>query len=138
MMTIKDRSEYFRGLLILSRLDQEVSITEKDQLIKISTILGFEPTFGRKAIEDIGINKYISVIPPKFSNKKIVISFMDDGLRLAFLDLNFHSMELKWLGNTAKINRIEKKYWLQIVEKFKKNDRSELINSDFAINSYVN
>lgn len=137
MLTKLDKSNYLRGLLILSRLDQEISDYEKKALIRIGKILGFDPHFCSDAIEELADNPYISDKIPSFSKSAIGIAFIDDALKLAFSDHNFHPNEIKWIRNIAKMNNIKKKYILERAKKYKEMSIEYLLNYNFKIEQLI-
>jgi len=79
---VSTMNESVSGIIVKSLIDQgKMNLRMREtlnsqvsaiDLPELNNTNRFEPAFGRKAIEDIGINKYISVRPPKFSNKKIL------------------------------------------------------------------
>ncbi len=129
MISVKEKGEYLRGLLVLSRLDLTVSSEEKFMLIKISNLLGFDPQFGIQAVQEIEENIYINEKPPKFNSILIGNSFISDGLQLAYLDNNFHPNEIRWIRNSAKINGIENSFWLSKMEDLK--NRNSIIPTNY-------
>ena len=78
-----DRSNYFRGLLLLIRKDRKVENPEIQLMKQIGKTLGFEPAFCENAITSILENKYILDETPIFSTKEIATLFIKDGLYLA-------------------------------------------------------
>lgn len=136
-MTDWDRSNYLRGLLIISRLDLTVSDYEKLAMIRLAKILGFDPHFCSEAVEELAENSYISEKPPVFSEKEIGISFLSDSLMLAFSDGNFHLNELRWIRNVAKANGLDKKYWFDLTNKIRKSKRIPAANYVFEIEKYM-
>lgn len=136
-MTTLDKSNYLRGLLVISRLDQKVSDYEKLAMIRLSKILGFDPHFCSEAVEELAENPYLSEKPPVFSEKKIGISFIADSLMLAFSDGDFHLNELSWIRNVAKANGLEKKYWFDLPDKIRKSRKVDAKNYVFEIEKLI-
>lgn len=136
-MTNVDKSNYLRGLLVISRMDYNVSNTEKLAMIRISKILGFDPHFCSEAVEELTTNLYISETPPIFSDKELAKSFLSDSLLLIFTDGDLHFNELRWLVNTAKVNNIEKRFLLTLVENMKKAKKSNTSNVFYEVEKFV-
>jgi len=103
-MTLKDRSLYFKGLLLLIRKDRQTVQAEVDLMKRIGGILGFEKQFCEEAIADILKNPYIVDEPSRFSKKGVAACFIRDGLSLAFADEELHPSEEQWLRSTADLN----------------------------------
>jgi hypothetical protein len=115
-MTLIDRSNYFKGLLLLIRKDQKTTQSEIDLMKRIGKILGFEKTFCANAIDEILANPYIIDEPSCFSSKEIAVKFIKDGLSLAFVDNNFHTHEEQWLRSTAEKNGLGLDFFSQEME----------------------
>lgn len=103
-MTLIDRSNYFKGLLLLIRKDRKTTQAEIDLMNRIGQILGFEKCFCANAIAEILDNNYVVDKPVMFSTPKIAEKFIRDGLSLAFVDNEFHPREEQWLRSTAEKN----------------------------------
>jgi hypothetical protein len=106
-ISLIDRSMYFKGLLLLIRKDRQIHQKERDMIMRISSILGFEENFCKNAITEILDNKYISDETPSFSNPDITKCFIKDGLRLALVDAKFHGKEVAWLKVIAEQHGLE-------------------------------
>jgi len=103
-MTLKDRSLYFKGLLLLIRKDRQTVQAEVDLMMRVCGILGFEKKFCAEAIADILKNPYIVDEPSHFSREEVAACFIRDGLSLAFADKELHAKEEQWLRATADLN----------------------------------
>jgi len=106
-LTVKDRSNYLKGLLILIGKDKIISEAERNNLMEISAILGFDREFCKNAIDEILFNEYIIEEPPLFSNMEIAKAFVRDGMNLAFSDRELHLYELNWLNSVVETNKID-------------------------------
>lgn len=135
-ISIIDKSNYLKGLLITARKDNQLAESEKKIIKEISIKLGFASDFYEDTIKSLLNNKYIKDDPIKFSNKKIAESFVDDGLRLAYSDNKVSENELDWLRATAEENGISKK-WFEEKLSLHKNSPGLLLNSDFALYSII-
>ncbi|OGU34693.1 MAG: hypothetical protein A2068_08610 [Ignavibacteria bacterium GWB2_35_6b] len=127
-MNLIDRSNYFRGLLLLTAKDKNISEPEKYLLIQKGRDLGFAKDFCEKALTELPDNEYIIDLPPVFSNPNVAEDFINEGLRIAFSDKSLHLFELKWLIKTADKNNVERKWVMDKVVEFleKENKKSEV------------
>ncbi|MCF8261261.1 MAG: hypothetical protein K9J12_10840 [Melioribacteraceae bacterium] len=106
-----DRSNYFKGLLLLIRKDNKVAPSEERLITKVGLALGFEKSFIRTAISEILENENILDDPPSFSDPMITKSFLKDGLKISASDNDIDPNELYWLKEIAKINSVPE-HWL--------------------------
>lgn len=65
-LTLRERSECFRGFLLLIAQDQVVSPEEKEMLRRIGKALDFEQRFCEEAMNDLLENIHIAKTPPSF------------------------------------------------------------------------
>jgi hypothetical protein len=106
-ISVRDGSNYFKGLLLLLRKDNKLSAAEVELVMKVGTSLGFEREFCQNAIDDILENEHIIDAPPKFSTPELAAKFVRDGLRIASSDNELHPTELQWLWATAEHNGLD-------------------------------
>ncbi|MFA3783138.1 hypothetical protein ABRY23_08755 [Melioribacteraceae bacterium 4301-Me] len=128
-MTLQDKSNYLKGLLILIGKDKIISKEEERAILQLGKILGFDTKFCQDAINELLENKYIIEEAPKFSSKEVAISFLTDGINLACADGNFHLSELSWLISVAEKNEIDKLWCIKKIDSLKaesKNTNGEL------------
>lgn len=104
--TLLDRSNYFRGLLLLAAKDKKLSDSEISIMQIVGSSLGFEKSFYEESIKNLLENEYISNDPPKFSNRIISERFIMDGFKLALSDTNLDPDEIKWLKKVAQTNSL--------------------------------
>ena len=135
-MEILDKSNYFKALLVLGGKDRKISQNERDIMLKIGTMLGFEKEFCNNAINEILVNKYIIPDPPKFSDAKIAESLIIDGLKLALSDRELNKEEFEYLSSIAEKNGISKNWLKNQIEKelYKDGNSSK---ADFKIVQYL-
>ncbi len=107
-MEVLDRSNYFRGLLVLAREDKKISTKEIALMEEVGRRLGFEKRFCREAIDNILVNEHINPDPPKFSSQELAEVFLRDAIRLSLLDLELDPHELDWLKKVADRNNLSK------------------------------
>ena len=105
-ISLIDRSRYYKGLMLLIRKDHEIHAKERNMMMHIGNMLGFESQFCKNAIEEILDNKNIVDSPPHFTEPRIALSFIKDGLKLSAFDGSIHEAELDWLESVALINEI--------------------------------
>lgn len=110
-MEALDRSNYFRGLLVLAREDKKISSKEIALMEEVGRRLGFEKRFCREAIDNILVNEHINPDPPKFSSKVLAEVFLRDAIRLSLLDLELDPHELDWLKKVAEKNKLSRDWF---------------------------
>lgn len=106
-ITILDRSNYYRGLLLLARKDRRISEVEVSVMMRIGRTLGFDQEFCQNAIHEILENKHVDTSPPVFSSSELAGKFLKDGLTIAAADGALHEEEEAWLRATARANGID-------------------------------
>ena len=135
-MSLIDRGNYLRSILLLVGKDNIITDREKDKVLQIGSKLGFEKEFIKTAVDELLENEYILKNPPKFSNEEIAKEFIKEGIRLAFVDGQLHFYELQWLFNIAEINGISN-MWVneEVLFYLEENEVDKLEYLDnFAIN----
>ena len=112
-ITVREGSDYFRGLLLLISKDRKISEPEIILTKRIGRALGLEKDFCDDAISKILENKYVLDEPPKFSTDELAKKFIKDGLTLAVSDNEIHAFEEAWLKSTAEKNGINVEWFLR-------------------------
>ncbi len=112
-ITVREGSDYFRGLLLLISKDGRISEPETILMKRIGKSLGFEKKFCNNAIQEILENEHVSIEPPKFSTNELAKKFIKDGLMLADADNEIHAFEEAWLKTTAEKNCIDVEWFLR-------------------------
>ena len=115
-ITLVDRSNYFKGLLLLISKDGRITDTERKMTQRIGKALGFEKEFCERAIDGILENKFIENVPPEFSTKELAAKFIRDGLILACCDGEIHRRKKSWLRSTARKNGLNSRWFIQELE----------------------
>lgn len=115
-MTYLDRSNYFRGLLLLVRKNNKVNSAEVSMIMRIGKRLGFAYDFCKGAIKDILDNKHIVNDPPKFSNKGVAHGFIKESIELAVIDNDLDLNELEWIDSVIKENEMEEEWRINKAE----------------------
>jgi len=121
-----DRSNYFKGLLILSKVDEEIAYQEREILKTVGEKIGFNKEFCDNTISEATENMHIKNEPLKFSNQQIANMFLRDSIKLAFSDSNFHEKEYEWIHECAKANNIPETRIKELV--------TNALNSDDKLN----
>lgn len=105
-MTTIDRSNYFRGLLLLISKDNKIDTEERSLMMSVGKVLGFEEKFCKTAIDEILENDFILPDAPKFSDVEIAKSFLIDSINFALSDSDLDPEELEYINQTAIANEI--------------------------------
>ena len=136
-ISVIDRSNYFKGLLLLIRKDRRITELEIQFMKRIGKALGFERQFCANAIHDILENNFIMDTPLEFSTKELAIKFIKDGFTLAFSDNEFHPFEKEWLRSIAKKNGVDLAWFRKESEnvKNKKQVPSRMEVDDLTVDS---
>ena len=115
-MTYLDRSNYFRGLLLLVRNNCKVELEEISMMMGIGKRLGFAYDFCEGAIKDVLINEYISDKPPIFSNREVANDFIKESIELAQIDNEMDLNELEWITSVIRENEMEEEWRINRIE----------------------
>ena len=124
-LTLLDKSNYLKGLLVVAKKDNQLTESEKNIIRKIADKLGFATEFYEETLKSLIENKYIAEDPIKFSSAMVAESFISDGLKLALSDINDHNEEILWLKSTADINGIDVKNFNDKIKKVKESSHTE-------------
>ena len=111
-MTYLDRSNYFRGLLLLIKNNSKVNKDEVNMIMRIGNRLGFACDFCKEALNDILDNEHIVELPPKFSNKRVAQGFIEESIELAVIDNDIDLKELEWIDSVIRENEMEEEWRL--------------------------
>lgn len=117
-ITLLDRSNYYKGLLLLIAKDKKISDNEKEYLLKLGKVLGFESQYCEQNIDTVIENKYITDDPIKFSNQELARVFIRDGIKIAFADDALHLTELEWLRSVLEKNNLSDEWFKEEVGRF--------------------
>jgi hypothetical protein len=128
-----EKSNYFKGLLVLSRRDRVIRAEEKDLLIKIGGILGFDKRFCEATIDDLLVNPHISRNPVIFCDENLLESFFRDAVRVALSDGDFHPAEYRWLCQTAQANGWTDRRLKSIIREFRRKGMGKNANAPFEV-----
>jgi hypothetical protein len=132
-----DRSNYFKGLLILIGTTRKITETEKIAIRDVAGILGFGNNFVDTAMDELFGNQYIIAEPPRFSNHLLAEIFIRDGMRVAFANKVLHLYELQWLARFAVNNNFSKQWFFIELEQYLDNG-VQFDRNSFEIQKYIN
>jgi hypothetical protein len=130
-ISILDKSNYLRGLLIVAKKDNQLAEQEKKIIRHCAEKLGFARDFYEDTLKDLLANTYISEEPIIFSDKNIAESFITEGLNLAHSDNSIVGAEIDYLKSVAIINNLGEKWF----EEKMKNLRNSKFH--FTLNQYI-
>jgi hypothetical protein len=136
-LSLFHRSNYYKGLLVLSRRDRIIDPHEKDLLVKIGEILDFDRKFCESAIDEILSNVHITREPIVFPDERLMTCFFHDALRLAFADGELHPLEYRWLRSVAYANHQNDEWLDAVIRKFKEEEDTLDPSAPFEIQKYL-
>jgi hypothetical protein len=110
------KSHYYKGLLVLSRRDRVIHAREKDLMLRIGEMLGFDKRFCEATLDELLSNPNITREPVLFFNENIKECFFRDALRLALVDGNLHPAELRWLRKVAQFNGMTDQWFKTVIQ----------------------
>lgn len=128
-------SHYYKGLLVLLRRDRIVDNREKELMLQIGEILGFDKRFCEATIDELLSNTNITRDPVYFSDGTIKECFFRDAVRLALIDGNLHPSELRWLRRVAHVNGLTDQWLDTIIQEIQKNPEQN--NAPFEIQQHL-
>jgi hypothetical protein len=136
-LSLLNRSNYYKGLLVLLRRDRFVDARERDLLLKMGEILDFDRRFCDATIDELLSNPHITREPVLFSDKRIMECFFRDAVRLALVDGYLHPQELRWLRAVAHANS-QSDQWLDAIIRESEEKIASLDHSaPFEIQRYL-
>lgn len=107
----REKSEYFRGLLVVMAADGDVHHLEKATIRRVIEPFGFSEEYIEECMADILKNTHVSHAAPLFRNRQHALNFLCDALLIAFADGEMHMAEQSWLTSAAEANGIASE-WL--------------------------
>lgn len=135
-MTLRDRSLYFTGLLLLTRKDNIIADEEKAILLRLGELLQFNHEFCENTIQNILKNPHMNEEPPLFSNREFAEMFLLDGIKMAFADHNLHKKEYDWMQEIAEKNSVSAKWLAARLSEFLRKHVTET-NPPFEIETFT-
>lgn len=134
---MKEKSNYFRGLLVLMKMDRRIDDAEKDLLIKVGKTLGFEKNFCTTAIKELLDNEFISEDYPLFTEENYAKSFIKDGLRLAVSDNDLNPVELHFLKKTLELNNLDEEWFRKEIKKLVNSNDYNNLDNELYVEQYL-
>ena len=113
---LRDRSEYFRGLLLVMAADGHLDERQKQLIEETGKRLGFEERYIRESIHNVLSNPFLNRQPPEFSNQDILHAFLMDSTRVAVADGQLHPREHDWLKAVAMRNGMREEVYEHLVQ----------------------
>jgi hypothetical protein len=137
ILSLLNKSNYYKGLLVLLRRDRIVDVSEKELMLEMGKILDFDRRFCESTIDDLLSNAHINREPVIFSDERIMNCFFHDALRLALVDGYLHPMELSWLRTVAQANGRSNQWLDDRIREFRENKEAQDQSAPFAIQQYL-
>ena len=85
-----DRSKYLRGLLIVARMDKQISESDNKIITNTAKHLGFSSDFYDEVLNTLLFNEYICNDPVSFETSYLAKHFLTDAIKLAGTNKNSH------------------------------------------------
>ncbi len=117
-LSLIDRSNYYRGLLVLIGRDRIIDPREREFMLQIGKMLDFEKRFCEATIDDLLVNPHLMKEPVVFSSPSVAECFFRDAVRLASVDGAVNMHELRWLRRVASANNRADKWLDSIIQEF--------------------
>lgn len=111
-LSLRERSEFFRGLLLVMAADGELHVAEQELIKHAISPFDFSAEFVEESIESVLKNRHISQVPPRFESQANARLFLSAALDVAFADGVLDETEEKWLRATADLNGLPAE-WLE-------------------------
>ncbi len=108
---VKDRGNYLRGLLILAKMDEDISEMDRTIIINTAKHLGYAPDFYEGILNTVMRNEYIRNEPIMFDSTNLAKHFLIDAMKLAGANKNLNNEELNWLKSTASMNLVDRNWF---------------------------
>lgn len=121
-ISILDKSNYLKGLLIIAKKDNKLAEQEKEIIRHCAQKLGFARSFYEDTLKYLLENKFITEEPIIFSDRKIAESFIVEGLKLAYSDNAIIGREIEWLKSVAIKNNIDEKWFADKLKNLKDSE----------------
>jgi hypothetical protein len=136
-LPLLDRSNYYKGLLVLARKDRTIDPRERELMIRVGRMLDFDKRFCEAAIDDLLRNPHITDEPIVFPTQEIAECFLRDGLRLAIVDEEIHPEELAWLKTVARVNGLTTEWLDAEAKRLGEKEASPDLSCPLAIQQHL-
>jgi hypothetical protein len=136
-LPLLDRSNYYRGLLVLLRRDRIIDDRERELMLQVGKILDFDKRFCEAAIDDLLSNVHLTREPVIFPDPLLSKCFFRDALRLALIDDRLHPTELRWLRTVAYANNQSEQWLDAIIQEFEEKKGALDHSAPFEIQRFL-
>ena len=136
-LSLVDRSNYYRGLLVLTGRDRIIDPREREFMLQIGKMLDFEKRFCEAAIDDLLVNPHLMKEPVLFSSPSVAECFFRDAVRLALVDGAINMPELRWLRRVAMANSRTDMWLDSIIQEFWEQKSSHASTEALQIQQYL-
>ena len=107
----EDRGKYLRGLLIMVKMDEDISQVDRKIIINTAKHLGYATDYYEGILNTLMRNEYIGNEPIMFDSINLAEHFLIDAINLAGTNKNLSNEKLNWLKNTASINSVDRNWF---------------------------
>lgn len=114
-ITLVDKSNYLRGLLILAKKDNEISEFQRFIILSAGRDLGFSSSFCEEIVDTLLQNDCLCEDPIKFENYAVAQAFIADGIKITSCGKQIIEAELNWLKRAAEINSVNSRWFDSLV-----------------------
>ncbi len=118
-ITVQDRSNYFKALLILIGKDRIINAKEVELMKLLGKIFDFDSSFVNESVRDLLGNEYITEEPPKFRSQNVAEAFVKDSAKFILSDNSIESREYKWLLEVASKNGLNRKFCDDVLNEYR-------------------
>jgi hypothetical protein len=136
-IALVDRSNYYRGLLVLTGRDRIIDPREREFMLQIGKMLDFEKRFCEATIDDLLVNPHLMKEPVVFSSPPVAECFFRDAVRLALVDGEINPQELRWLRRVAQANDRTDEWLDSIIQGFQEQKNSPGPSAALEIQQYL-
>lgn len=136
-LSLVERSNYYRGLLVLTGRDRIIDPRERELMLRIGKMLDFERRFCEATINDLRINPHLMKEPVVFSSSAVTECFFRDAIRLALVDGTINPQELRWLQKVAQANGCTGTWLDSLILHYQGQDLAPEASSNLEIQQYL-
>jgi len=108
---VEDRGKYLRGLLIMVKMDEDISEMDRTIIINTAKHLGYAPDFYEGILHTLMRNEYIGSEPIMFDSANLAKHFLIDAINLAGANKNMSNEKINWLKSTASMNFVDRNWF---------------------------
>jgi hypothetical protein len=108
---LEDRGKYLRGLLIMVKMDEDISEVDRKIIINTAKHLGYATDFYEGILNTLMRNEYIGSEPIMFDSNNLAKYFLIDAINLAGANKNLSTEKINWLKSTASMNLVDRNWF---------------------------